>query len=155
MNAANSGSHIAALVEGLAEQKRLYVDMEVLAARQKAILEADDHAALARLLAEKQAILAQVGAAETRIAEAKLRWKDLRERIDAERRAEVERLVEEVGAVLQRLMALEAEGHAMLQARRRRTAEELQTLWKTKRIPGAYGPAPKGPGEPRFFDNNR
>lgn len=146
---------VAALAEGLAEQKRLYLDMEGLASRQKGILEADDHAALARLLAEKQAILGRIGAIETRIADVKLRWKDLREQIDADRRADVENRVEEVGAVLQRLMALEAEGHALLEARRRQTLDHLRQVTRSRQLPKAYGPPSPGPEPPRFFDKNR
>lgn len=146
---------VIALRDGLAEQKGLYLDMETVAARQKGVLASGDEEALERLMDEKRAILEKVGTVEARIADAKRRWKDLRERIGAEDRARIEQLMDEVGAVLQRLMALETEGHAMLQERQRQTGDQLRALWKTRQLPKSYGPPAAGPSEPRFLDRNQ
>lgn len=146
---------VIALSDGLVAQRGLYLDLEAVAARQRAVIQSGDEADIERLMAEKRAILEKVGAVEARIADAKLRWKDVRGRIDATDRARVERVMDEVGAVLQRLLALESEGHAMLQERQRQTGEQLQALWKTRRLPKAYQPPSEGPAEPRFLDQNQ
>ncbi|MBI4578002.1 MAG: hypothetical protein HY722_17205 [Planctomycetes bacterium] len=144
-------------VQDLSSQRGLYRLMAELSARQAEALLRGDGADLAAVAARKAEVLGEVEAIDRRAGPLKLRWGAIADAVGPALRAEVEREVEGIRAILAELVSTEDEGQHRLEALRRAAGERLRAVDLGRRAGRAYaGSAPEvSSAEARFLDQVR
>jgi len=139
------------LVGLLRQEKALYARFLELSGQQLAVIEGGDVTELLSLLGRKQELLGQIDRVERELSPAKQQWGQQRESLAPDEREVVEALIEEVGGVLEQLIALEKRGEQSLREQRQRTLEQIDRAERGHRLGQAYGAGAK-PVNNRYLD---
>jgi len=132
-------------IKDLEAAETVYRRLLSLTRDQSDVLRAGVSPELLDLVRAKEEELSRLGDLEKSLAPARGAWLDLRERISADLRSEVQSVVGRVEAVLRELIQIEeAEGRALL-SKRDETIAEIHRLDSARKVRGAYGAAPPPP----------
>ncbi len=141
---------VDALLASMGRQRDLYRAMMMESGRQKAALEAQDTQALLEILDRKRRLVTALDEVDRQVAPWRARWPEVRDSLSAEDRGRVEAVVDEVGGVLQSLLALEEECTRMAAQGIAATGEEIRGVAEARRANSAYRPPTAG--ESKFLD---
>ena len=137
----------------LTEQRERYRKMIDMTEEQNRAIESSDMDSLLLLLKQKNTLLLEIDEIERRSSPHRKVWNEERESLDPGIVGRVENAVGETKTILQKLLELEDKGRSMMEKRRGSTGDKIKEIQSKKRIKDAYGKA--GPGESRFFDQNK
>lgn len=143
-------THAVALRDGLRAERRIYESLADLSERQEQILAAGAGEEILRLARAKEVELIRIDEVEQDLAPLKATWRELRERLSGELRAEVESELDAIERVLRRLIEAERTGQDRLASNQQQTSERLRQVDSGRRVQRAYhnGAAPP----PRYVD---
>ncbi len=134
------------LLELLRSQLALARRLQDLSRRQRTLVTRQDAAPLLALLAERQELMNEMGAAARRLAPVQEYWRERPQIFPADIRPEAEQLFDQVAETFQGVLRTDAEDSRILAARKVRTKEELQANQVGRQACTAYsggrGPMP-------------
>jgi hypothetical protein len=136
----------------LREEAALYGKLEACALRQRSLVTRDDLSGLIALLADRQAVSADLTRIGLRLAPIKRNWRDHRERFSACERAEADELVADITDSLRRAMETDKEDVRLLQARKQSVARALCATHSTGAAISAYRAPSAGPSRIDHLD---
>lgn len=141
--------------DGLRSEREIYDRLLDATRRQQEVIVAGRSEELLDLARRKQRVLGEIEALEQELAPLKRGWADLRERIGAELRSEVETELDGVARVLQALIELEEEGQRGVERFREETSDSLRRVEGGRRLRQAYAPPTESPPtRPRYLDRS-
>lgn len=156
MNAADVERWVAEFLDALGAQKACYEQMALLAAAQKRCLTDRASDALVKVMERKQGLADRLTGLEQRVAAVRQRWPDIKAGATPDQRLRVNRLVDEVGAVLRQLLTLEQESSDIATQIKDAAGADLRRLFEARRAQSAYGATGVSPrGDPRFLDRSQ
>ncbi|HUN81429.1 MAG TPA: hypothetical protein VMV81_07965 [Phycisphaerae bacterium] len=135
---ADSAMNVAALVQLLEHQRVLYRRLRLLADRQRALVMAEDSAALILLLSERQTLVDGLVHLTSQMAPYRSRWTQLFQGMDDSARMQVTALLEEVNGSLSAILASDSRDTTTLKARRDSAAQQLSSIGEGSRASAAY-----------------
>jgi len=127
------------LVTLLREQCELYRRLRRLAARQRELIAGGSVVPLLDLLARRQGLVDQLTDLNRRLTQQQDYWQKHAGKLEPSLRAEANRLVQEGTAILQSIIAGDAEDSKTLMVRKTRTAEQLSSVHVGHHACQAYG----------------
>ena len=139
------------LVDCLEAERQWYESFAALSQRQMRIIEDGETAELLRVLARKQQVLEKIDQVEQTLAPLKGQWPTLRDELPAERRAGVERVIDQVRDVLAEVIELERQSERRLCQRKESTLQEIERSSRGQQAPNAYGATARPTGN-RYLD---
>ncbi len=144
----NSAARLAEILE---RQLALYCAVRELAVKGRQLIVAKDTSGLMEVLAEKKEKIAAIDALGREAESWRRIWEETHAGLPEEVRAPVEKVVEDLRAVLADILAIEDEGQKNLRAAKEGTGAEIAKLQKGKALHKAYGGV-KPPANPQFKD---
>ena len=123
----------------LEQQLILYCAVRELALKSKELIAAKDTNGLMQVLAEKQDKIGEIDLFGEETARLRDIWEQTREGLPEEVRAPVEKVVEDLRAVLADIVAIEDEGQKDLLEAKSGAGAEIARLQKGKALHKAYG----------------
>ncbi len=136
----------------LREETALYGKLETCASRQRSLVTRDDLSGLIALLADRQAVAAELTRIGRRLAPIKRNWRDYRERFTACERTEADRLVADITEYLRRAIESDEEDVRLLQARKQSVGQALCATHSTGAAISAYRSPSAGPSRLDHLD---
>jgi hypothetical protein len=122
----------------LREQASLYVKLEALAARQQALVTAEDAGPLLAILADRQRLSERLTRVAAELEPVRRRWEVYRQKLSPYQAAEADRLLGDVQQLLRRIMDSDEHDARILSARMQTVAETLRKTHTTSQAISAY-----------------
>jgi hypothetical protein len=141
---------IESFLRDLEAQKQRYEQIIEITIKQKGFIQNGNMDQAIKLVRQKQALLTEIDAIESKILGLKRNWVTIREGVPEHLRTRVQEIVDKTHDVLKGLIELEEEGRRMMQELQQQTSERLKGLWMQKRFEEIY--RANKPEGPRFFD---
>lgn len=134
-----------AALEALAAERDLYGRILELSRRGHQLAVDGRHEELLAVLADKGRLAEQVAAAGERTRELKAAWAEKSAAMPAAERDRGAALIGEIRAMLEQILAEDAESQKLLGGRRAGVLEEILRMQQGRRANQAYGQRPAGP----------
>lgn len=135
----------------LAEQRDLCARLDELSREQSEIVRQSDADALLKVLAERQSIVDRVSELNEQLQPFRARWEEFLAALDGPCRGRVERLVEELAALVAGVTGRDETDRAVLERRRSALSDEIKTVSRGQGAVAAYS-ARAGERGPRYQD---
>lgn len=129
------------LLKLLRRSRQYYEQLQRLAREQRALIQADDAEELLSLLAERQKVVRAIGRTHQELAPYQKEWDQLKERLPAEVRTEIQGLLGDLQDMLNGLLEHDRQDCAELVARKQQIADELSVAAKGRAASAAYAGA--------------
>ncbi|MFN0059057.1 MAG: flagellar export chaperone FlgN [Planctomycetota bacterium] len=142
------------LLAGLRRQREIYRVLVQLTEEQFVILGRGETAPLIGLIQAKEAELARVEAIDAEIGALKEGWREWRDEVADELRANVDAELASLSRVLKQLLDLEAAGETALQKGMAARTQVLRQIEGARKVQQAYGGA-QAPTPPRLLDRSQ
>ncbi len=156
MNATDVERWVTEFLDALGAQKACYEQMALLAEAQKRCLTDRASDSLVKVMEAKQGLADRLAGLEQRVAAVRQRWPEIKAGATDDQRLRVNRLVDDVGTILRRLLALEQESSEIATQIKDAAGADLRKLFEARRAQSAYGATGTTPkGDPRFLDRSQ
>jgi len=132
------------LHDALVLQRDKYAEVAAMSERQRALLESGDLEGLMSLIEAKRARLEEVESVKRGVADAMQRWPQLRSSCPPEVARRVEAVVEEIRAILEKILRVEEEDRGRFERGRDERAAEIRDLRQRQKLRDAYGQKEQG-----------
>lgn len=140
------------LVALLREQRRLYRQLQELAAQQSSLVDGRDPETLLRVLASRQRLIVKLTQTNQQLEPLRQSWDQIAGSLSAEHRQEVQQLIAQVQDMLAAILSQDERDAQSLMSQRSQVAGEIRNTQKGKKMNQAYG-RPAGTQASRYFDS--
>lgn len=122
----------------LRDQAALYQKLERYARQQRLLVAEEEAGPLLALLAQRQKLSVEMTRIGARLAPARRDWNRIREQLTSAQRDEADRLIDEMGQRLHRVIESDERDARLLSTRKRMTADALRATHSTGQALSAY-----------------
>lgn len=137
----------------LTQQADLYAGLDALGAQQRSLIEGGKTDELIELLGRRQAMIEQITALNSDVEPFTRCWDELAARLEEPQRERIRGQIDRLQETIDRITARDEADRRLLEQRKAKTADDLNSISGQRRAVAAYGSPPGSHGSgPRFQD---